>query len=363
MSAHRNQMETLLLKAADAAHPDEAGFRARFEKSLARKLSADWKVAAAPAVAAGVAAFRRAGQTPTAPEKVAAAVANAVRGFPDKVDKTVTAQTGIFYRGAQSRFLRDFEAEQHVRKDGSGEAPAGGSVSTGGTISTGALAGGGKLYPEVYGERRRRFVRKAKVASGTVDFGLRDQKAIDALSELTVNAASLYFPEQLRSKVADVVKDVVLEKGLSVEDAAKKLGEEIAGALGVGGVAEAVAPRFETNPEAYFRILAGQASTLASSVGRILSMDEAGVEKFEIAAVIDKRTSAICRSLNGKVVQVGSAVRTVDRLLDFTGVRQVETLLPFTASGAESAPTWASSVGFPPYHHGPCRTQVIPIVE
>lgn len=340
-------MEILHLKAADLAGGSSESFRARFEKGLARKLSADWKPMAEAAVVAGVAAFKRADGKGSTTETVTAAVANAMRGFPDKVDQTIVAQTAIFYRGANARFLRDFSNDhaappEPVTKD---------------TITTGA---GGLLYPAISGGKR--FVRKAKVGRGGVDFALRDQQAIQALSDLSINAASRYFPEQLRPKVAEVVSKVVLKDGLSTADAAKQLQAEISGALGAGmEIGDVVAPQFATNPEAYFRILAGQSATLANSVGRILSMDQAGVEKFEIAAVIDRRTSQICRSLNGKVIGIGEAVSTVDRLLEFKGTRQVETLLPFTKG--ESAPAWASSIGFPPYHHGACRTQVIPVVE
>ena len=311
MKPDRHRLEVVFLKAAERVTDDLGQFQEKFTKSLARKLTADWNDAAEAAVAAGVAALRRRRGI----NHVTEAVAASARKFSKKADVVLKTQVRTFFHGAITRFLREI-----------------------------ALP-----------------VAKAKRSGPGINFSLRDQKAITALADLTANAASRYFPDQLKPKVAEVVTKVVLNEGLTPDEAAKELETELRGALGV--ISETLPSQFKQNPSAYFRIIANQTATLANSVGRILAMDDAGVEKFEIVAVLDDRTSAICRSLHGRTIPVSSGARTIDRLMEFKGVRQIENLLPFTARGDANPPSWAASVGFPPYHHGPCRTQVIPIVE
>ena len=119
-----------------------------------------------------------------------------------------------------------------------------------------------------------------------------------------------------------------------------------------------VPTRFATNPQNYFKIVSSNASVQATSVGRLVAMNDAGVEKYRIEAIIDKRTSNICRSLNGREFSVQKNMQSVVDFFAVSTLKDLENLMPF--NNTDTVPKWADSgLGFPPYHQA-CRTTVIP---
>lgn len=225
----------------------------------------------------------------------------------------------------------------------------------------------GKLISVFYKEQVKDFIqefgliKKAAVAEGEIgiDFNLQDTEAIAATELITVQSAGRYFPEQLAEKTSEVIRRIVLESGLSIEEASKVLESELKGALGLEFSA-IIPPQFKTNPSAYFDIVATNASVQATAIGRMIAMDDAGIQKFRIVAILDRRTSAICRGLDGKEFAVKTAMTTVQSFLGVQSIQDLENLMGFSKDN--SAPTWAATgQGFPPFHHG-CRTTVVPVM-
>lgn len=223
------------------------------------------------------------------------------------------------------------------------------------------------LIEVFYEEQVRQFInefgliKKAARPEGeiAIDFMLQDAEAIAATEMITVQSAGRYFPEQLADKTSEVIRRVVLESGLAPEEASAVLEQELRGALGLN-FKDILPSQFKTNPSAYFDIVATNASVQATSVGRMIAMADAGIQKFRIVAILDRRTSAICRSLDGKEFEVGTAMGTVSSFLQVGSVDDLENLMGF--SKTDTAPTWAQNgAGFPPFHHG-CRTTVVPVM-
>jgi hypothetical protein len=77
------------------------------------------------------------------------------------------------------------------------------------------------------------------------------------------------------------------------------------------------------------------------SLAQVSSYAEAGIERYEIVAVLDERTTAICRLMHGRVVSVEASLRHFDRVDRLSRPEDVKTALPWAreAVGAESGNT------------------------
>jgi SPP1 gp7 family putative phage head morphogenesis protein len=194
----------------------------------------------------------------------------------------------------------------------------------------------------------------------------KDEDAIAAIQKLTTQTAGVNFPEEVLGKAALVVKEVVLDKGLPPADAARRLENEIAGVLGIADAA--VPSTFETNPEAYFEILANNAALMARNVGGLIAMENAKIQKYRISAILDRRTSAICRALDGRVFSVSAGMEMVNTVIGLDSAQELKETFPWSKwqSGKVGPDTPANNdkiatqgLGFPPYH-GSCRSLVLP---
>jgi len=208
-------------------------------------------------------------------------------------------------------------------------------------------------------EKHALEVQKASRKPGLeIDFNLVDEDAVAVTEKLTVQSAGRYFPEQMAPKTSAVIRRVVLEQGLGIREASVVLDAELRAALGIDFSA-VVPTQFRSNPQNYFETLAINASTQATGVGRMIAMNDAGVEKFRIIAVLDRATSAICRKLDGQEFAVSNGMAAVDKFLKVDSLDELESFMGF--SKTDSAPKWATEgKGFPPFHHR-CRTTVVPV--
>ena len=288
-------------------------FIADFEEGLSRTLFKEYEATAQAALDSALKAYK--GKSTEAQVKaIEAALTKNFAGFGAGLEGTVNKLIGIFYKEQVSEFINEFG-----------------------------------------------LIKKAARPEGEIgiDFTLQDSEAIAATELITVQSAGRYFPEQLADKASEVIRRVVLESGLPIEEASKVLESELRGALGLE-FSKVLPSQFKTNPSAYFDIVATNASVQATAVGRMIAMDDAGVQKFRIVAILDRRTSAICRGLDGKEFAVKTAMTTVQSFLGVQSIQDLENLMGF--SKADSAPDWAAQgLGFPPYHHG-CRTTVVPVM-
>lgn len=220
------------------------------------------------------------------------------------------------------------------------------------------------LYEETATDFVKAFdlnIKKAtrRAGTATIDFTLQDKQAIESIQRISVQTAGRYYPEQIADKTSQVIRSVILERGLPIKEAAKVLEAEIRGALGVKEADSVIPTQFKNNPQAYFEIVSSNASVTSTSLSRMISMSDAGIEKYRITAILDTHTSTICRSLDGKEFSVEKTMGAVEKFFGVESLDQLESSFGFTKDG--SVPKWAAQgLGFPPYHHR-CRTTVVPV--
>jgi SPP1 gp7 family putative phage head morphogenesis protein len=231
--------------------------------------------------------------------------------------------------------------------------------------------------------------RRGQGLAIAANFNAVDRRIIEHLATSETNYVRDEYGrrrDDLGQKAREIVADG-LEQGLGREDIAGRLAEA-ARALLVG------------RSDAYWDVVAAAFIGRGRSYGQLSSYAEAGIERYEIHAVLDERTTPICRFLHGKTFTVKSgldrfdeAEREPDRLKEISpwvrdavnedsgrrvlyvnrgdqrvalaevvrsGEGRRDDAGEF-ARGRSEGELSALGIGFPPYH-GRCRTTTLAVV-
>lgn len=129
------------------------------------------------------------------------------------------------------------------------------------------------------------------------------QEAVDWLVRHDRFWIGKVFPEQVRDSFRDTIVQG-LDEGLGRKAIGRRLRDLMVGTEEVPG-----------KVELYNRVAAASVNR-ASNWGGMFSLEEAGVEVYEFRAVMDQRTSRICRELNGRVFSVPRVMNVVRQALD-----------------------------------------------
>lgn len=177
---------------------------------------------------------------------------------------------------------------------------------------------------------------------------LIDEQARQWLGDHTVFWIGDYYDAQLGESIAETVRSLAVEQGLGREE----VGRQLKAALG---------DKF-TRSDVYWRGLAATTVDRARNFGGVQSMVEAQVSEYEILAVMDERTSPICRFMNGKVFKVEHAVALRDAVLNAKTPEDIKAIHPWRQ--VKEVQSWsteklaAGGMALPPYHFH-CRTTYI----
>ncbi len=127
----------------------------------------------------------------------------------------------------------------------------------------------------------------------------------------------------------------------------------------------------DPNMKSYIALLADHNTTRVAEMGHVSGYEDAGIEYAEIVAVMDDRTSPICRHLHGRLIPVSAMSAQRDKILSasksrsISAVKAAQPMLSATSGkGLNVMNTAATSqiieegIGFPPYHFR-CRTTTV----
>lgn len=109
-----------------------------------------------------------------------------------------------------------------------------------------------------------------------------------------------------------------------------------------------------------YRMVVSNAVNKARNFSQVLSMQELGFQELEIVAILDQKTSAICRGMNGRRVRIETMANFVNDVLD-TEPAAVPKSFPWPKTAPQGKTTQvieSMSCKMPPYH-GHCRTTVV----
>lgn len=221
-------------------------------------------------------------------------------------------------------------------------------------------------------DTRRGHTKKYKTLKVEPRFTQVDREGVQALRDTTSIFFSHEYERQARNfrpRAQKVIADG-LERGFDRREIARDLQNEF---------------RTVAAHESYWQTVAAVHTNRARSFSSAVTFLDAGVDKYEIAAVDDERTTPICRMLDGKVFEVGRALDQFQAFEDAEDLDEVKTrVMPFlrvrgdgivlpsgsrvaTITGrgftdvASNRRLNAVGIHMPPYHFA-CRTTVIPVL-
>jgi SPP1 gp7 family putative phage head morphogenesis protein len=259
-----------------------------------------------------------------------------------------------------------------------------------GTLPIGPLVGAWQtrltITLEDVASKTKRVIRNAFLPSVNLSLNLADQEAIADIAR----QPGLFVRDEFGRRSDALTKKArrVVERGLR-----DGLGRDAIAAE----IERTGAGYWNTRGFNYARVVAANSVSRARSYSELTSYRDAGIQQLEITAVLDERTSDVCRSLDGTIIDVGSAwshsqeinaIQSPEEIYDVapflrettdrqTGERQIR-----TGSGQVYADVLRSGVGtaddrgdlrlrmgarqlrnqgvtMPPYHHN-CRTFTVP---
>lgn len=127
----------------------------------------------------------------------------------------------------------------------------------------------------------------------------------------------------------------------------------------------------EPNMKEYLSLLADHNTTRIAEMGHVAGHEEAGVEYAEIVAVMDARTSPICRHLNGRLIPLSVMTDQRDKILeastrhDIEAIKRIQPMMNERSGKGQrmlgmrkTSEITDSGIGLPPYHFR-CRTTTV----
>lgn len=180
------------------------------------------------------------------------------------------------------------------------------------------------------------------ISSPAIVFNKVDLKAIQGMRDSFTWVGAEYNAKTTK-KLKDIIEGAFRGKttraGLS-----KKLKEEFSGLI--------------EKDIKYFEGVADHVISQAQNVSRVSESLKYGVEHFKVMATIDNKTSAICRSMNGRIIPAKHLERQVNNVVSAKSIGEKK-----AAALWSSKPMYGklpSNFGLPPYHFR-CRTEVVPV--
>ena len=184
-------------------------------------------------------------------------------------------------------------------------------------------------------------------AGVSIAFARPDLDALDILKTGNLYWVGNSWNVHSQNLLAKTLEDYFTE-GMTREGLAARMAEDFAGVTERGQV--------------YWEILADHTATKTREMGRVSGYDRAGIDRIQVRAHLDDRTTRICRHMHGRVIEVSRLREQRDTYLDAVSRRnEPAAKAAWTMHGEttdfSNTPTSQldRGTGGPPYHFR-CRT-------
>lgn len=180
---------------------------------------------------------------------------------------------------------------------------------------------------QVEGPSVMKSTRLALIASERIEVATSLSQR-DLVAEAFIRKSHLNFIRNaggLRAEVLSIkARDEIakgLERGLSTDSIAENL--------------DALFKNDIPQPLSYWGVVANAFVGQARTTSQISSYEEAGIQTYEIVAVIDEVTTDICRFMDGKVFEVSAARGLLDSLQELDDPEDVKYANPWVRKGRD----------------------------
>lgn len=176
---------------------------------------------------------------------------------------------------------------------------------------------------------------------------IRDRRAAQWLADDTMFWIRDCWNQGLGAQISGYARDELMQGGRRA-DVIKRL------KAGLGS-------RF-SEPTHYWDVVANASMQRGRSMGTVSGFIVAGVSTFEFVAMMDERTSPICRDLDGTIYTIEHAKKHVDAILETNNPDEFKAVSPWVkpseVKGKSADELAAMGVMLPPLH-GRCRSTIV----
>ena len=175
-------------------------------------------------------------------------------------------------------------------------------------------------------EKNARFLQSTYLPKISGSFSQRDYQAIEQIGSqggFWIRDSAGKISEQVSNKGRDIIQDG-LKNGQGRDEIAKSLTDklpEMWGAMGFN----------------YARVVAANAVSRARSYSEVASYASVGITYLEVVAMLDERTTDICRTLDGSIIEVQPALEHQRQIAGLKNPEDVRTVAPFLREKTDKA--------------------------
>jgi hypothetical protein len=137
-----------------------------------------------------------------------------------------------------------------------------------------------------------------------------DKGAIEATTRQQLWWIGDLWGKHLSKTILETVRREALTRGLGRKD----VGEIMQGVINAKVPAVSVPETWRGSKESYFEMLSGTVRARMSTSSALRSLREGGFKRYLFEAVMDERTSEMCRELDGRVFEVEDGIALMDRV-------------------------------------------------
>ena len=113
--------------------------------------------------------------------------------------------------------------------------------------------------------------------------------------------------------------------------------------------------------ESYFKGVAEHISLQSQNISRVMQGKKYGVQCYKVVAVMDSRTSEICRSMHGRIIPASHLENQAQKILSAKNMSQKKNAAIWQSKAYNGrSDKMSANFGLPPYHFR-CRTEVVPV--
>ncbi len=214
------------------------------------------------------------------------------------------------------------------------------------------------------GKREGEKLRKSEEPGGLqFGFNTKDERALAALEQYARKFLSAYYSGwgEFGSSASEILAELLqryYEEGMTDEELSEELGRKL------GDYAQEMQTKMKTAVGHWIFKLA--------QYGSVAGYEASGIEYAEVVAVIDSKTTDICRRMHGRIIPVGAMRAQLDSALSAggTGEGLERTHRMFSQKDWKEKLSGLSSTAdllragaiMPPYHFN-CRTRTVAYFE
>jgi len=192
-------------------------------------------------------------------------------------------------------------------------------------------------------------------------FALVDKKALNALTKNYTHWVDGYYHSNVREALRVGASEAIVKEGLAGRDAGRRF-KEVADHYFKGKAGPApglpaslsVPKSYHGTADQYWDGLANHVAYQGNVFGRIDAFKKIGVTKYRIVAVLDRRTSDICRMMHGQVFTIEQAQPNLDAWMSDTPADVKD------AAGWQKGPALAKEIGLSGYKPGATTPSMTP---